>query len=41
MSAINPECAQGKHDNCDGMAMDDASDDIVTCQCSCHTQEKP
>jgi hypothetical protein len=36
--AINPECQQGKHPNCDGKAMCDwpACDDIHYCQCSCH-----
>jgi hypothetical protein len=28
-----PECAQGKHANCDGTAWDDAADTIGTCEC--------
>lgn len=29
-----PECAQGKHGNCDGTAWNDAADDIDRCRCS-------
>lgn len=30
---ICPECAQGKHKNCDGTAYDMESDEVVICQC--------
>jgi hypothetical protein len=35
---VNPECAAGKHGNCDGLAMCDSShcDDIHGCECWCH-----
>lgn len=33
MSAICPECLQAKHPNCDGSALDEASDEITTCAC--------
>lgn len=39
-AAINPECQQGKHDNCDGIAVDPDSGDLTSCQCDCH-QEAP
>jgi hypothetical protein len=31
--AICPECAQGKHANCDGTAWDLTSDDYTICSC--------
>jgi len=36
--AINPECKQGKHPNCDGMAMcaDLKCEAFHTCTCECH-----
>lgn len=33
---INPECAQGKHENCDTRALNESTDEIVTCGCGCH-----
>lgn len=30
---ICPECAQGKHRNCDGTAWNEQTDEIDTCQC--------
>lgn len=30
---ICPECAQGKHANCTGDALDESTDSIVDCQC--------
>lgn len=30
---ICPECAQGKHRNCDGTAWDDQADERTTCAC--------
>jgi hypothetical protein len=30
---ICPECRNGKHINCDGMAYDDEADDLVLCAC--------
>jgi hypothetical protein len=37
---ISPECAQEKCRNCDGDALDEANDDIVQCQCGCHTFQR-
>jgi hypothetical protein len=31
---VCPECAQGKHINCDGQAFDDDSDAVVECGCA-------
>lgn len=31
---ICPECAQGKHGNCDGSSWNPAADDIDTCPCA-------
>lgn len=31
--AICPECAAGKHPNCDGTAWDHERDELTTCQC--------
>jgi len=38
VEAINPECQQGKHPNCDGVAMcaDDKCEAFHTCTCECH-----
>lgn len=36
MNAINPECVQEKHENCDGNAWDEDAGILVACQCSCH-----
>lgn len=30
-----PECAQGKHVNCDGRAWDNDTDTITACLCPC------
>lgn len=30
---VCPECAQGKHQNCDGQTYDDETDDVVLCGC--------
>lgn len=35
--AINPECAEGKHHNCDEVALDHAADVFVSCECDCHS----
>jgi hypothetical protein len=35
---MNPECAAGKHDNCDGKAWRDDLNDIGSCRCGCHDQ---
>lgn len=36
MSAtLCPECAQGKHINCDGRALDSDTDEIGACGCEC------
>lgn len=35
---VCPECAQGKHQNCAHMALDERSDDITDCHCeACKT----
>lgn len=34
--AIGPDCQSNKHRACDGRALDEATDDIVACQCTCH-----
>lgn len=28
-----PECAQGKHVNCTGTALDERTDELVVCRC--------
>lgn len=33
MNAICPQCREGKHPNCDGMALDEKTDQFVDCQC--------
>lgn len=38
--AINPECQAGKHRVCFGQALDDTTDQIVACECECHTPLK-
>lgn len=37
----NPECAQGKHDNCDGTGWDIDLDRTAQCPCSCHINLRP
>lgn len=32
---ICPECKNGKHQNCDKQAYDDATDELVPCRCLC------
>lgn len=34
----NPECKQGKHDNCTEEAWDDALDCLTDCLCMCHDE---
>lgn len=34
--AVCPECAVGKCRNCDGKALNEATDKIVPCQCDNH-----
>lgn len=29
-----PECANGKHVNCTGWALEEVTDDVVTCKCT-------
>jgi len=31
--AVCPECVQGKHGNCDGTALDRATDEVGACEC--------
>jgi len=33
---ICPECKQGKHDNCDGTALDELKDVFTACECTNH-----
>ena len=33
---VNPECAQGKHRNCDGTSWDVDADQSAECPCRCH-----
>lgn len=35
MNFICPECAAGKHDNCDGTAWDTHQDEPTDCSCPC------
>ena len=39
MSAINPDCRDGKHPACNGDAWDDDTDLPAACECSCHSEE--
>lgn len=34
MDPICPECAAGKHPNCDGTAWDFDADELTTCACA-------
>lgn len=36
-----PECLNGKHPNCDGVAYDEKADDTVPCACPCLTAPTP
>lgn len=38
MAALNPECQQGKHDNCDGNALH-PDDSIGPCECPHHASK--
>jgi hypothetical protein len=31
--AVCPECANGKHPNCTGWAIDEKTDELVDCRC--------
>lgn len=33
LAPVCPECRSGKHRNCDGLALDEATDEIVPCTC--------
>ncbi|WP_193596098.1 hypothetical protein [Microbacterium sp. YJN-G] len=33
---IGPDCRAGKHDACDGRALDETADEVTDCMCSCH-----
>ncbi len=39
MTPIGPDCHDGKHRACDGRALDETTDDITTCDCTCHKEE--
>lgn len=34
---LGPDCRDEKHRACSGDALDEVHDDIVQCQCGCHT----
>lgn len=36
---LNPECAEGKHRNCNRHAWDNYEDELTNCACRCHDQE--
>ncbi len=36
---LGPDCHDGKHRACDGRALDEATDEITTCDCTCHKEE--
>jgi hypothetical protein len=36
---MNPECRAGKHNNCDGRAIDMDLDEFVNCICACHNTD--
>ncbi|MBS1674105.1 MAG: hypothetical protein JSS74_09095 [Actinobacteria bacterium] len=39
--SISPDCRDGgKHRACDGTAWDHERDELTTCSCSCHDQER-
>jgi len=33
---VGPDCRDGKHDACDGRALDEHTDDVTACSCACH-----
>lgn len=33
---VGPDCRDGKHPACDGLALDEHIDQIVACECPCH-----
>lgn len=37
---VCPECAAGKHENCDGSAWDTHQDEPTTCSCPCDTNRE-
>lgn len=38
---IGPDCLNGKHPACDGRALDETTDEITDCKCSCgHGKEQ-
>lgn len=34
-----PDCRDSKHPACDGRALDEHTDNITACTCSCHSQD--
>ena len=36
LGTLGPDCRDGKHDACDGRALDVATDEIVDCACPHH-----
>ena len=34
---MDPDCAAGKHTNCDGTGWDEETEALADCPCSCHT----
>ncbi|HWU30209.1 MAG TPA: hypothetical protein VN041_14090 [Microbacterium sp.] len=39
VGTLGPDCRDGKHDACDGRALDEATDEIVDCACPHHSAE--
>lgn len=37
---LGPECRAGKHESCDGSALDLVADEIVPCACKCHPKDR-
>lgn len=39
MPAICPDCRVGKHRACNGLALDEATDEITDCECEEHDDQ--
>lgn len=40
MDTICPECAVGKHDNCNGLSWDNEKDSYTPCPCAVNDHKK-
>jgi hypothetical protein len=38
---IDPDCAAGKHNNCDGTGWDENTEALADCPCTCHAPAEP